>query len=203
MAADAGSSPDPAADAASSAASSGATSPSSASASAAGGASAVCTLPVYPKVVTASLRQAMKDINLDDADRRQKAVSQMELPEGLRQNKAGLRSIRDAAVIELNINSESVKEVDVMRGREMIRQQLEPILWSTEQQQLHEKTAEPDSSPSPSSAPSQAATRGSTTPTTQQAQQSSSSTTTTTTTNNKINKRGSMGSICLVVRRPG
>lgn len=139
------------------------------SSSGAGGALVVCSLPVYPKVVTASLRKIMKEIDLTDEGRRKIAIHRMTLPETLHAGGSGIKAIRDASIIELMIDATTVKEVDVMRGRELIRQQLEPgSQWSTTEQQKQTPTTEPVIPPS-------ATTR----------------------------KRGSLGSICLVVRRPG
>jgi hypothetical protein len=83
----------------------------------------------------------LKDVNLQDTDRREQALEVLKLPETMVVTSNGYKTIRDAAMIELQfleptkISSSStndkstistttsfVHEIDVLRGREMIQQ---------------------------------------------------------------------------------
>lgn len=79
----------------------------------------VCSLPVYPRAVTASLRREIAELKLDDAVKMENARTRLRLPETMIND----RNLKDAVVVELEIDDRSVKEVDVLRGREMIRLQ--------------------------------------------------------------------------------
>lgn len=80
---------------------------------------AVCTKSVYPSVLTATLRQQMKDVQLSDVVKMEDALNRLRLPDTMINN----RNLKDAAMVELAIDDRSVREVDVLRGREMIRLQ--------------------------------------------------------------------------------
>jgi hypothetical protein len=101
----------------------------------------VCSPSVYPRAVTASIRRQLKDVNLQDTVRREQALEVLKLPETMVVTSNGYKTIRDAAMIELQfleptkISSSStndkstistttsfVHEIDVLRGREMIQQ---------------------------------------------------------------------------------
>lgn len=79
---------------------------------------AVCSKPVYPTFLTAALRNQMKDVHLTETSKIEDATSALRLPETMVNN---IRNLKDAAMVELSIDDRSVKEVDVVRGREMIR----------------------------------------------------------------------------------
>ena len=68
------------------------------------GGPAICAVPVYPRTVTASLRQEMKQINLQDADRRAKALKHLKLPATMAPTSSGYKTMRDAAMIELQFS---------------------------------------------------------------------------------------------------
>jgi hypothetical protein len=61
----------------------------------------------------------MKDLQLTDAARMEEALNRLRLPETMTNSK----NLMDSAMVELNIDDQSVREVDVLRGREMIRLQ--------------------------------------------------------------------------------
>lgn len=65
------------------------------------GGPSVCAVPVYPREVTASLRQEMKTVNLDDNDRRQQALQRLQLPDTMTLSSSGYKTMKDAAMIEL------------------------------------------------------------------------------------------------------
>lgn len=121
------------------------------------GGPAICAVPVYPRAVTASLRQQVKDINLADTERRQQALERLQLPETMKVDSNGYKTMRDAAMIELQFASNNnnnnrrssswsttsnnntnptqdapfapalVKEIDVLRGREMVKNQTKSV----------------------------------------------------------------------------
>lgn len=84
-------------------------------------------MPVYPRAVTASLRQQMKGIQLDNIEKQLQAIEKLKLPE----KTMDIRKLNDATMIELefaasssnneNNTSSLVHEIDVLRGREMIK----------------------------------------------------------------------------------
>ena len=65
------------------------------------GGPAICAVPVYPRAVTASLRQEMKTINLQDKERRAKALNNLKLPSTMAPTANAYKTMRDAAMIEL------------------------------------------------------------------------------------------------------
>jgi hypothetical protein len=83
--------------------------------------SGVCSIPIYPRAVTSSLRKQMKEIQLDDVEKQEESVERLKLPATM-----DVRQLNDATMIELEFSSEhtmpsSVHEIDVLRGREMIK----------------------------------------------------------------------------------
>ena len=121
------------------------------------GGPAICAVPVYPRAVTASLRKEMKQINLQDMDRRAKALENLKLPRTMAPTSNAYKTMRDAAMIELqfagrrpsrlndSFRSESlndspqsssldgsteaalVQEIDVVRGKEMVKYQTKSV----------------------------------------------------------------------------
>ncbi|KAL3909619.1 MAG: hypothetical protein SGILL_008016, partial [Bacillariaceae sp.] len=116
------------------------------------GGPAICAVPVYPRAVTASLRNEMKQINLQDMDRRAKALKNLKLPGTMAPSSSAFKTMRDAAMIELQFagrrpsrlndsfrteslndsrrseldgsnRSALMQEVDVVRGKEMVKHQ--------------------------------------------------------------------------------
>jgi hypothetical protein len=110
----------------------------------------VCTTAVYPRAVTASIRRQLKDINLQDKERREQALHRLKLPETMLVTSSGYKTMRDAAMIELqfpeptkilssssssntttNDNSTAttvfVQEIDVLRGKEVVQQNTKEI----------------------------------------------------------------------------
>lgn len=167
----------------------------------------VCSLPVYPKVVTAYLRDQMKRVQFDDSTCMEQALARMELPEGLRPGNPS-RAIRDAAVVELRISvEEGVQEVDVMRGREMIKQQQQPVAWATEQSIGTDGTdgghSNDDDVDNDNKKDDENNSNDVNTCSLSNNKSNGINSTTTTNLYSDHSDRGSMGSICLVVRRPG
>jgi hypothetical protein len=85
--------------------------------------SGVCSIPIYPRAVTSSLRKQMKGIQLDDVEKQEESVEKLQLPATME-----VRRLNDATMIELEFSSSSdhavpssVREIDVLRGREMIK----------------------------------------------------------------------------------
>jgi hypothetical protein len=93
--------------------------PSCEDASGGGGGGGVCDLPVYPRAVTSSLRQQIKSIQLDDTAKVDQATGKLQLPSTM-----DARTLNDATIIELEFDADGgrVHEVDVLRGREMVKQ---------------------------------------------------------------------------------
>jgi hypothetical protein len=96
----------------------------------ANGGPSICAVPIYPREVTASLRREMKAINLNDAQRRKIALERLQLPDTMTLTSNGYKTMKDAAMIELQFSehnkdnendSKLVHEVDVVRGREMVK----------------------------------------------------------------------------------
>lgn len=83
---------------------------------------ACSTGKVYPKAVVSSVRQQLKSLQLEPPQKEQplEVPSRMELDECLK-----VANLRDAAMVELLIPTDTtkkvVKEVDVLRSREMIQ----------------------------------------------------------------------------------
>lgn len=74
----------------------------------------VCTTRVYPKEVIKYVRQQMKSLVLDPSVPVQ-VPKRMELDETMK-----AANWRDAAMVELSIDQNSVQEIDVLRSREMV-----------------------------------------------------------------------------------
>ncbi|KAG7337797.1 AhpC/TSA antioxidant enzyme [Nitzschia inconspicua] len=65
------------------------------------GGPSICAVPVYPREVTASLRKEIKTIDLNNAQQRKLALQRLQLPETMVLTSNGYRTMKDAAMIEL------------------------------------------------------------------------------------------------------